>query len=127
MKILIVDDNKLMRMVIIKMLQACDIGEYEYREACDGLQALDVIKEFNPDIVLSDHHMPNIDGLGLLELLRAAGNDVDFAFITTEKSESLASQGFKKGVKFFISKPFVVEEFEAALKSVNKKIANWVI
>lgn len=62
-RILIVDDSTSLRLVLAEVLQEAG---YEVEQACDGVEALHDIATTAPDLVLSDIHMPRLDGLALL-------------------------------------------------------------
>ncbi len=54
MKIIICDDSKAMRMIVMRMLKQTEYAEAEFIQAEDGAQGLAAVKEHNPDLVLSD-------------------------------------------------------------------------
>lgn len=68
--ILIVDDSAPLRLTLIELLH--DAG-YEVHQAGDGVQALEELANAPPDLVLSDIHMPRLDGLSLLHQAQSAG------------------------------------------------------
>ena len=70
-KILIVDDEANARSALAAILS--DQG-YRVETAADGLDALERAAGFAPDVVVTDMRMPRLDGIGLLERLRAAGS-----------------------------------------------------
>ena len=117
MKILVVDDSQGMRMVVKRMLQQCDLGNYETVEAGDGKQALQIVGECQPDLILSDWHMPEMDGLEFLEALREQGDNIPFGFITTECSEELQTRGREAGAGFFVSKPFTAADIQSGIEA----------
>lgn len=118
MKVLIVDDSRAMRMLVLRSLRQAGLGEHEFQEAEDGAQALDAIQSFRPDVVLSDWNMPNVSGIDLLEQVNAAGVETVFGFVTSESTEEMASRARGAGAQFFVTKPFTAEDFQEALGSV---------
>jgi CheY-like chemotaxis protein len=66
-RILVVDDSASLRLVLAAVLH--DAG-YDVRQASDGVEALEEITTAPPDLVLSDIHMPRMDGLALLQQAR---------------------------------------------------------
>ena len=68
MKILVVDDMPLMRHVLINMLRQLDYKDIV--EATDGLQALNILQNQMFDLVITDLHMPKMDGITLLDNIR---------------------------------------------------------
>lgn len=114
-KILIVDDSKAMRLIVARTLRQAGYGGWQFIEACDGDEALDVIKAESPDLVLSDWNMPKMLGIDLLKAARAAGEKVRFGFVTSEVSEHIKTEARSAGAEFVISKPFTPEAFMVAI------------
>jgi two-component system chemotaxis response regulator CheY len=115
MKILIVDDSKAMRMIVRRTLRQAGFGGHDVTEASNGKEALDAIRGEAPDLVLSDWNMPEMTGIELLDALRAAGINVNFGFVTTERTTEMRDRASSSGAKFLIVKPFTPEDFQAAL------------
>ena len=67
--------------------------------------------EENPDLIISDWNMPEMNGVEVLRKLRANGNDVKFGFVTSECTEEMQEQAEEAGADFFIIKPFTPERF----------------
>ncbi len=118
MKLLIVDDSKAMRMIIIRTLKAAGFSGLETIEAASGVDALEVLSNQTPDLVLPDWNMPDMNGIELLNTLREAGNTVRFGFITSESGTDTLSQAKESGAEFVITKPFSPEKFEAVLSPI---------
>lgn len=118
MKLLIVDDSKAMRMIVRRMLGEAGFREAEIREASNGLEALEIIPEFAPAVVLSDWNMPEMDGITLLRSLRGEDNQVPFGFVTSECTEDMREAADASGAAFFLTKPFKAEEFRSVLSPV---------
>ncbi len=66
-KILAVDDSKSMRQMVSQTLTEAG---FETKLACDGVEALDVAREYIADVVITDVNMPNMDGITLVKRLR---------------------------------------------------------
>jgi two-component system chemotaxis response regulator CheY len=109
--VLIVDDSKVMRMIVIRALRQSGIGEIEIVEAEDGVEGLAAAEGFNPDLVLSDWNMPNMSGLDFLKNFRAAANTAAFGFITSETHPATKDQALEAGAQFLLTKPFSPEQF----------------
>ncbi|MCX7421907.1 MAG: response regulator [Planctomycetia bacterium] len=116
MKILIVDDSKAMRMIVQRTLKQAGFTNIQAVEANNGVEALQVIEEQSPDLVLSDWNMPEMKGIDLLITLRANGRQVPLGFITSESSPEIRAQAEAAGAAFVIIKPFTPAAFEQALK-----------
>jgi len=63
MNILIVDDSRTMRMIVRRTLRQANIGEHTYEEAENGRDALERLKTFRADLILSDWNMPEMEHL----------------------------------------------------------------
>ena len=115
MKILVVDDSKAMRMIVIRTLKQTGIGTFQTVEANNGAEALAMIPEQKPDLVLSDWNMPEMKGIDLLKKLRETGNQIKFGFITSESSPEVRKEAADAGASFLVTKPFTPNSFEAAI------------
>ncbi|MBK7972630.1 MAG: response regulator [Deltaproteobacteria bacterium] len=118
MKILVVDDSKAMRMIVMRTLRQAGYEGHTITEASNGAEALDAIKSTTPDVVLSDWNMPEMNGLQLLQELKKQGSAIKFGFVTSEGSAEMRQQATENGALFLVSKPFTVEAFQTALDGV---------
>jgi two-component system chemotaxis response regulator CheY len=118
MKVLVVDDSKAMRLIVMRTLRQAGFS-CEITEAADGKQALAAIRAARPDLVLSDWNMPEMTGIELLEALRAEGNDVRLGFVTTEGSQAMRDRAQNAGALFLIAKPFTADHFRTALEPLR--------
>ncbi|MBT8340380.1 MAG: response regulator, partial [Desulfatitalea sp.] len=110
-KVLVVDDSVSTRQHIISLLK---VHQYNVIQANDGREALDRIGE-HPDIklVITDYHMPRMDGFELTQALRNTRSKESLAIIGISAQEDtiLAAHFIKSGANDFIQKPFEAEEF----------------
>lgn len=103
-KVLIVDDNDLMRTLLRGMLR----GE-EYQvvgEARNGIQAVEMVQKIKPDIVCLDVMMPEMDGLEALQAMKQAKPDLIVVMITGNPSVENVQESIQHGAAGFIVKPF---------------------
>ncbi len=121
LKVLVVDDSKAMRMIVKRILRQIDIGEHSIVEAEDGAEGLKQVDEHNPDLILSDWNMPNMNGIEFLGKVREENQRVKFGFVTTEGSEKMRNLANDTGANFMITKPFTPESFEKSLMPVLAK------
>ncbi len=115
MKILVVDDSKVMRSIVRRTLDQAGFGDHDIAEADNGRNALAKVVDYRPDLVLSDWNMPELDGLGLLRNLRATGNEVSFGFVTSEGTPEMRATATENGAGFLITKPFTPDTFRDVL------------
>jgi two-component system chemotaxis response regulator CheY len=114
-RILVVDDSKAMRMIVRRTLRQAGFGDCEVDEAANGIEALACIEKSQPDLILCDWNMPEMNGYELLTQLRAQQKVVKFGFVTTESTPEMVTRATEAGALFLISKPFTPEQFQSAL------------
>ena len=118
MKILVADDSRVMRQIVIRTLRQAGFDDHDVVEAEDGRDAYDKVFSEKPDLVLSDWNMPNMTGLECLQALRANGAGVPFGFVTSEGSPEMREKAEGAGALFLIAKPFTEDTFRDALDGV---------
>lgn len=118
MKLLVVDDSKAMRMIVKRTLRQAGFENCDVDEAENGVEALAKIKAGSYDLVLSDWNMPEMNGIDLLETLKAEGNATPFGFVTTEGTPEMRDRANKAGALFLIAKPFTADTFKHELRTV---------
>lgn len=106
--ILVVDDSQIARQDIVKPL--ADAG-HNISEASDGLMALKMASTTTFDIIISDVHMPEMNGIELCEALKSKGITPFpiILIVSTESSSDLKSRGKAAGVRGWIIKPIKAE------------------
>jgi two-component system, chemotaxis family, chemotaxis protein CheY len=116
MKALVVDDSRAMRMILTQMLKECG---FEVVEAKHGKEAL-VCLESHPDtsLALIDWNMPEMNGLELLEALKADGRygSLRRMMVTTESEMSNISKAMDAGASEYVMKPFTVGTIQDKLR-----------
>ncbi len=104
----IVDDNERMVNLLEDILKEdADIEVVGKSE--NGIDALDMIKEKKPDVVLLDLIMPKLDGLGVMEKVRRDSEfkkNTSFIVITAIGQEGVTENAFELGANYYIMKPF---------------------
>ncbi len=115
MKILVVDDSKVMRSIVRRTLRQAGFDSHTFAEATDGKNALEQMSEFQPDLVLSDWNMPEMSGLEFLHAVRADGVNTPFVFVTSEGTGDMRQLALAGGAQAVITKPFNADTFEQAL------------
>ena len=118
MKIVVADDSRVMRQIVIRTMRQAGHGGHEIIEAENGQEGLAAVAAQSPDLVLSDWNMPEMNGIDFLAAVRASGNDVPFGFVTSETSEEMRKRASAAGAMFLIGKPFTPEAFDEALAPV---------
>lgn len=118
-KILIVDDEKIERNGIKLLLKQLD-HEFDVSEAGNGMIALDMLKENEYDILLTDIKMPFMDGMELIEKVHGMKQNLKYIIFSGCSDFSYAKQAVKLGVADYILKPVDINEFKA---TINKVVA----
>jgi len=118
--ILIVDDSGTMRNVIKKTLRLSGFKVGECLEANNGQEALSILRDHWVDVILSDIHMPVMDGFALLRALHQGEdwNNVPVVLITTEANEDRLKVAMSLGAKGYIRKPFTPEAIRSVLSNI---------
>ena len=116
LNVLVVDDSKVMRAIIIKTLRLSQSELGEVYEAGDGQEALKVLDDHWIDLALVDINMPVMDGGEMIERLRQnpATADLPVIIVSTEGSETRKEVLLQKGVGF-VHKPFTPESLREAI------------
>lgn len=110
--ILAVDDEPSMRRLLeISLRQA----GYNPVLASDGKAALEMIKAQHIDLVVSDFHMPNMNGLALLAAIRQQSDSLPFIMVTAQGEIKVAVEAMKLGASDYILRPFELETLEIAI------------
>ena len=116
-KILIIDDAKFTRTMLKKMI--AEFG-HETIEAVNGRDGLQKITSENPDLVLTDILMPEMEGTELLELLRETNMDVNVIVVSANIQYTVRDQCMNLGVTEFFGKPPDKEKLKMAIEDINK-------
>jgi CheY-like chemotaxis protein/class 3 adenylate cyclase len=120
--IVVIEDDSAMRMLIKQMLRN---QGHDVMLAEDGMQGLELIRQYKPMLVISDVQMPVMDGFAVLAAVRkdAALATTPFILLTALQERSQVRQGMAAGADDYLSKPFSTEELRAAVDAqINKMI-----
>jgi DNA-binding NarL/FixJ family response regulator len=116
-RVALVDDQTLVRQGIRSLLELSDDIEVVV-EAADGEEAVRVIAETRPDVVLLDVRMPKRSGLDVLRDLRDAGRGVPAILLTTFDDDAVALEGVRAGAKGFLLKDVSLEQLTETIRTV---------
>lgn len=123
-KVLIVDDEKLERILIKKGFAWEENGFEIIGEADSGEAGLEFIKHKNPDVVLTDICMPNMDGLEFAEAIKKEYPECHIVIITGYREFEYARRAVKIGVEDFLLKPVNIDEIEKVMTRIRQKISD---
>lgn len=116
-KILVVDDTKNVLVLLNDFLSSQD---FEVLTATDGRAALEVVHASNPDLILLDIMMPNMDGYQFLSHLRRESS-IPVIMITARQQEADIIRGFDLGADDYITKPFRLRELLVRMRAVLRR------
>lgn len=114
--ILVADDNPEMRQAIEETI--LNPAGYTVRSVGDGMSALSLAHELEPDVIITDHLMPSLTGIELIRRLHMEMPHIPVILITGEGSEDLAIEALRSGASDYITKPFKAEQLLAAVGRV---------
>ncbi len=117
-KILVVDDDGSIRRVIRMDLEKAGYIVYT---AYNGIEGLEMVKEVEPDLIISDIEMPKMDGVEFYEKLRAEDTSIPFIFLTGSSDEERKISVLKLGVDGYLTKPFSKKELIVRVESLLEK------
>ncbi len=117
MQVMVVDDSRVMRLMVRRALRQAGFEHICVVEADNGRDAYDKIRANAPDVVLADWNMPEMTGIELLHALEGDTNRIAFGFITSEQSEEVRSRAAEGGARFLLGKPFTPDQLRSALRA----------
>jgi two-component system, sensor histidine kinase and response regulator len=119
-KILVIDDDVLVCEMIATSLQ---VEGFETMRAHDGMEGVSAAKSYLPDLIVCDIIMPNLDGYGTLKAVREdpAIAMIPFVFLTGQSAKSDMRQGMDLGADDFLTKPVMIGELVAAIRTRLEK------
>lgn len=111
-KILLVDDEP----QILRVLRtALSSQPYLLRTACDGVEALELLREWNPTLVVTDIAMPRLDGVGLTREIRAF-SQVPIIVLSVRDQDRSKIEALDAGADDYVTKPFSIQELLARVR-----------
>ncbi len=117
MRIVLVDDQPLVRNGIASLLEAC--GHVVVAEAGDGQAGLEAVRKARPELVLMDLRMPVMDGLEATRLLKTEFPDLRIVILTVSDDERDLMEAVESGAHGYLLKDLEAEEFFEALDAVE--------
>ena len=115
--VLIVDDAVFMRNILRAIIT--DKGYTVVAEAASGIEAMKILHDQDPDIVILDIILPDANGLDLLESILTVSPQVKVVICSSISQEPIIKKALDHGAKAFIQKPFTPEKVLAALESLE--------
>jgi two-component system, OmpR family, response regulator MprA len=116
----VVEDDRAVREALERALR---LAGYQVSLARDGLEGLELTTSAQPDVLLVDVMMPNLDGLGLCRELRAKGDRTPILVLTARDAVSDRVAGLDAGADDYLPKPFALEELLARVRALLRRAA----
>ncbi|MFI3256911.1 MAG: response regulator [Spirochaetales bacterium] len=122
LKVLIVEDEKLTRQGLRYTIDWASVNCVVVGEASNGIEALELLKTLDCNIIITDVKMPQMNGIDLIKTLQKTENDYEFIILTAYDKFEYAHSAIKVGVIDFLLKPFDNEQLYDVLRKAHKKI-----
>lgn len=119
-KTLIVEDDPMVSGIIQKLLAKIEHMQW-IGTAKHGQQALDLIHEHSPALILLDIYMPTYSGLELLREIRRQSMETDVILITAADNPQIVEESMRLGIVEYIIKPFDFDRFDSAIEQFKKR------
>ncbi len=119
MKILIADDERMVRLSFLSMCEELYPDTHQYWEARNGKELVRLVTEERPDVVFVDIRMPLLDGLNAVEQLTASQPDIYFIILSGYSDFSYAQKAIQLGVRNYLLKPPSLEDIQNVLLQAN--------
>jgi len=113
-KVLVADDNPVVALGLVERLR--DLGHEPIGPAADGLEAVELARQTEPDLYLFDIEMPNVDGLDAAKRLADEGRRRPVVVVTGVEDPGLIERSVASGVSAYLTKPIDSRELQAALE-----------
>lgn len=120
-KILIAEDSSVYRMILKRMMDMVFDFDYEVKEVSNGMLAFKELHLSNYDILLTDIHMPEMNGNELITKIKSEENFINFPIIviTSEFNKNKINEWMQKGIVGFIRKPITPEQFQETFLKIG--------
>ncbi len=117
LKVLVVDDSPIDRALVTGLIRSRK--ECNLLEACNGLEALAVIEKQQPQLVLTDLQMPEMDGLELVTTIKDRYPNIPVILMTAQGSEEIAAQALQHGAASYVPKRRLADDLVLTLERVE--------
>jgi len=122
-KVLIVDDEKIVRLAIKSMIDWEKLGLELCGTAINGIAALNLVEKFNPDIIITDIKMQGMDGVELIKRLKEKGYDGEILVLSNYNDFDLVRDALRHGAYDYVLKVTVKsEDFSRILEEITAKL-----
>lgn len=122
MKVLLIEDEPLLRQGLVRVIERMGLPIEEIGEAADGLEGLRRLAQWRPDIVVTDIRMPEMNGLDFIREAKKLDEKLQFILVSGYEEFEFAKRGIQYGVADYLLKPVGPEELRGCLIRIMAKI-----
>jgi two-component system response regulator MprA len=119
-RVLVVDDDRKLLKMLSRTLQ---YEGFDVATAADGQEALQQVEARQPDVIVLDWLMPGLDGIGVIDRLRAARDDTMILMLTARDAIENRVEGLESGADDYLVKPFAPVELLARIRALLRRSA----
>lgn len=123
LKVLVVEDEEMIRKGIVLAVDWAALDCVVVGEAANGEEALEAVERYAPSLIITDLKIPKMDGIQLLEQLRARRNRAYVIILTAYDSFAYAQSALRLGAVDFLLKPFHDGELEQAVTNLKQRMS----
>lgn len=119
-KVLIVEDEAPVRRSVVQDIDWAALNCLVVAQAADGLEGLEQARRFRPQLIVTDIHMPRLDGLEMLRILRAEDPGASFIFLTVRDDFPHVQSALRLGAADYLLKPFCPAQLSEAVTRLRR-------
>lgn len=122
LKVLIVDDETVVRRGIVLGVDWAAMGCVVMGEAANGLEGIQAVERYKPNLIITDVRMPKMDGIEMIRELRCRGCEAHAILLTAYSDFEYVRSALQLGADDYLLKPFRDQELAAAVERVRQKV-----
>lgn len=122
LKVLIVDDETVVRRGIVLGVDWAAMGCVVVGEAANGLEGIQAVERYKPNLIITDVRMPKMDGIEMIRELRCRGCEAHAILLTAYSDFEYVRSALQLGADDYLLKPFRDQELAAAVERVRQKV-----
>lgn len=119
MRFLVADDSKIAREKMVSYIN--EMGYTTVAKASDGVEAVELFKQFNPDFVIIDLEMPNLKGIEASTMMLEINKNINIVLVTSIVDKKELISALKIGIKKVLRKPVSFDMFNVAINELNDR------
>ena len=121
LKVLIVDDEAVVRRGIVLGVDWASMGCVVVGEASNGEEGIAAAEQYSPNLIITDVRMPKMDGIAMMQELRRRGSRAHVIMLTAYSDFDYARSALQFGADDYLRKPFQDKELVAAIERIHRK------